>query len=117
MPLTDRLEIDVTKTKEYLKIEYTEDDSLLSDLIKVAKEQVILFVNNDFTGLDENGELVDLPIPFSLNLAVYQMVGAWFETRSVGVTSKNVGGITYQLGQIPIETYSLLYPYRKLVGL
>lgn len=117
MPIADRLKIDISKLKDYLKIEYSEDDSLLLDLVKVAKEQIDLFLNNDFVTVDEvSGNSVDLPIPFSLNLAVYQMVASWYETRSVGVTSKNVGGITYNLGTMPIETQWLLYSLRKLVG-
>lgn len=117
MPLSDRLKIDLTRLKGYLKIEYSDDDALLTDLSKMAKDQIELYLNNDFTELGDGGELVEKPIPLSLNLAVYQMVGAWYETRSLGVQSKSVGGVTYQLGQAPIETIKILMPYRKLVGL
>lgn len=117
MPLAERLKIDLPRLKSYLRVDYDEDDALLLDLAKAAKDQVDLFLNNDFMGHNELGELVELPIPFSISLAIYQMVGAWYETRQLGVTSKNIGGITYQLGQTPIETINMLAPYRVLVGL
>jgi Phage gp6-like head-tail connector protein len=117
MPLINRLIIDVQKLKEYLKIEYSEDDSLLFDLSKIAVEQISLFLNNDFEELNELGELVEKPIPLSLKIAVYQMVGSWYETRTIGAISKSVSGMARELGQPPIETIRLLSPYRRLVGL
>lgn len=119
MALADRLKIDLPKLKDYLKIDFDDSDALLADLVKAAKDQVSLHLNNDFTEVGADGVLVEKPIPFSLNLAVYQIVGAWHETRSVGVTAKNVGGISYTVGgsKFPLETLALLAPYRKWVGM
>lgn len=119
MALADRLQIDLSKLKEYLRIDFEHSDRELLDLVRVAKEQIENFLNNDFTSVGENGESVDLPIPFSVNLAAYQIIGQWYETRSNGVTEKNVGGISYRFNtkDFPLETLALLAPYRKWVGM
>lgn len=114
MPLADRIKIDIQALKDYLKIEYDQEDALLASLVTAAKEQSALYLNNDFT---DDGGTVLLPIPFSVNLAIYRMVGAWFDHRTAGIASKSVGGINYVIGEMPTEAIALLQPYRKLAGL
>jgi hypothetical protein len=117
MSLTeDRIKVDLSDLKDYLKIEYNEDDALLTSLVKTAKELAILYLNDDFTTEDSTGNTVELPIPFTVNLACYRMVANWYEHRVGGIKLKTVGGIQYQMSEIPQDALSLLCMHRKNVG-
>lgn len=111
-----RLEIDVTELKNYLRIEHIEDDNLLTDFIDMAKEQIDAYLQNEFTEIDENGVEVARAIPFSINLAVFKMVAAWYEHRTDGISSENVSGHNVQLGEMPWNAIKILAPFKKLVG-
>jgi uncharacterized phage protein (predicted DNA packaging) len=115
--LMERVNIDLGLLKQYLKIEHDYDDEILSELIEAAKEQVGLYLNTDFVGVGEDGESVEIPIPFSVTLAIKRLVGFWYENREAGIVSKQAGGITVQVGDyIPQDILAMLVMYRRLAG-
>jgi hypothetical protein len=114
--LAERLSVDLSALKGYLKIEHDADDMLLIDLIQSAKEQAAAFLNNDFVTMDENGVSVEQPIPFVVTLAVYRYVGYVYETRNYGLARVNAGGVTSDYGTMPQEFYDMLAMYRRLGG-
>lgn len=105
------------EVKAYLRIDQDLDNDFLADLIKIAQEQADAFLQNEFKELDENGEWVDIPIPFSIKLGCLKMIASWYETKSDDTSGVNAGGVTLQLGDIPWDAQRLMSPYRKLVGL
>lgn len=117
MALADRLQIDLSRLKEFLRIDFDDSDRELLDFIRAAKEQIELFLNHDFTEIGPEGELVEKPIPFSISLALYRMIGAWYDNRTAGITHKNIGGVSFNVSEIPYDARALLTSYRKLPGL
>lgn len=109
--------ISLNEAKHYIKVEHDQDNDYITDLIAISIEQADLFLQNDFRKQDENGEWVDLPVPFSIKLACLKMIASWYETRTDDQPSVNAGGAVIQLGEIPWDSQRLMYPYRKLVGL
>ena len=64
----DRLTVDLSEVKNYLKIGHDADDALINDLIDAAKEDADAYLNNDFeetrpqvvVGSPDNGEIVKI---------------------------------------------------------
>jgi hypothetical protein len=118
MKLQDKADfLTLIDAKNYLKVEHDLDDAFITDLIEIAKEQADHYLQNEFEDLNDAGELVDQPIPFSCKLACLKMIASWYETRSDDITGINAGGVTISLGEIPWNAIRLLQPYRRLVGL
>lgn len=123
MALQDRLNIDLGELKGYLRIEHDADDQLLTNMSNAAKEQVALYLNNDFVTTDSEGNSVEQPIPFSVFLACYKLIALWYENRIAGAESSTAGGITmrytnqYSTHDIPQQFFDLLVMYRRLAGL
>lgn len=108
----DRLLIGLPETKNYLRVEHTEDDALISDLIDVAKEQIDAFLQNDF--IDTEGNAIGIPL--SIKIAAFKMVASWYEARRDDVTNENAGGHSVAVGEIPYDSKKMLFKFKKLVG-
>lgn len=112
MPLVERLTgelspelLTIEMVKAWLKIEHNLEDLILENLRDYAVYEAYNFTQNDFEELNEEGELVNLPIPFNVKLACLLLISYMYEHRGDDVSP------------MPIPVVKLLYPYKKLVGL
>lgn len=118
MAFVDRLtadgspeQISLAKIKAWLKIEHDLEDEILTDLRVIAVNEAFNYTQNDFNHLDDNGELVDDPIPFNCVYACIMLIYFMYENR---------GEVLFDYGSgtpLPVTYQVLLNPYRKLVGL
>jgi hypothetical protein len=112
MPLVERLttelspdQLTIDQIKLWLKIEHDLENDILENLREFASYEAFNFTQNDFEELDENGELVEKPIPFNVKLACLLLIAYMYENRGE------------QANAMPINIVKMLYPYKKLVGL
>jgi hypothetical protein len=112
MPLVERLTnelspdlITIEQMKLWLKIEHDLENEILWNLREFASYEAFNFTQNDFEELDENGELVEKPIPFNVKLACLLLISYMYENRGNDPT------------QLPFNVMKMLYPYKKMVGL
>lgn len=114
MPLVERLTtelspdvITMAEIKAWLKIEHDIDDDILENLREFASYEAFNFMQNNFEETNENGELVNVPIPFNIKLACLLLIAHMYEHR----------GDDNNKNELPLNILKLLYPYKKLVGL
>lgn len=112
MPLMERLTnelspdlITIDQIKLWLKIEHELEDSILWNLREFASYEVFNFTQNNFEELNEDGELVEKPIPFNVKLACLLLISYMYENRGDDPAA------------MPINIVKMLYPYKKMVGL
>lgn len=109
-----QLVIDLQELKNYLKIDHSADDDLLVLLIESAKEHAEAYLNHDFTEIDEKGMVRQMAIPSSIKLACFKMINSWYDYRDDVTETKNVGGVSANLGEVPYDAEALMWKYRKL---
>jgi Phage gp6-like head-tail connector protein len=112
MPLVERLTtelspdiITIEQIKAWLKIEHDLENDILENLREFASYEAFNFIQNNFEELDENGELVEKPIPFNVKLACLLLISYMYENRGD------------EPNAMPINIVKMLYPYKKMVGL
>jgi len=107
----DRLTINLTEMKNYLRVSHEEDDELIIDLINAAKEDADNYLNNPFE--DADGE--ELDIPSTIKRWVMGRVARQYERRIEGLSSEGISGLnTIAWGK---EEYSGIQQYRINPGL
>jgi len=66
--------VTLEEAKAYMRVEYSEDDGLITSLIRAAEEDVKSFINEPDLRVVKNPEMIKLGIKLLTNL--------WFENRS-----------------------------------
>jgi len=99
---TEKLTLD--QVKAWLKVEYILDDAILENLKEVAIYEAYNFMQNDFEEITDEGDLVDIPIPFNVKVCCLMFIAYLYENRGDLAT------------QMPLNCMRLLTPYKKLVG-
>lgn len=117
--VTDRLSVTLAETKAHLRVEFGEDDALITDLIAAAKASADAFLNNPFT--DSAG--ADEGIPSDVKAWVLRRVAFMYEQRVENVRADIVTGVgTIDYGRAISDRggsldYALIRPYRLNPGL
>lgn len=103
----DRILLSVKDMKHHLRLDpaFTDDDKLIEDFINVAKEQADNYMQNDFRKIADTGELVEMPIPFSVLKAIKGLVTHFYYNREDFVADGEI--------DVPMNFYDILWPYRK----
>ena len=114
----DRLTVTVEDAKHFLRVDGSEDDQLILELVDSAKASADAFLNNPFT--DSTG--ADLPIPDDVRLWVLRRVAFAYENRVESLVIDNVAGVGSveyggRLQQATNLDYSIIRPYRLNPGL
>jgi uncharacterized phage protein (predicted DNA packaging) len=81
--LTDKkiTELDLLFVKEYLKVDFTDDDTLISTLLVAAKSYIETLLGYKLTSF-ENFE----DIPDELTIACLMLVAHWYDQRQIQTT-------------------------------
>lgn len=72
-------DLDLSTVKEYLRVDFTEDDQMISIMIYAAKSFIQSYLNRKFTEWTDAG----LEIPDEFTIACLAIVAHWYETRQV----------------------------------
>jgi hypothetical protein len=97
-------QITMIQIKNWLKVEHDLDNDLLTQLKEGVIHQAFNFMQNDFTEVDQMGELVNIPIPFDVKTACLIFIAFLYENRGDQVIT------------MPLNCMRLLAPYKRLVG-
>jgi Phage gp6-like head-tail connector protein len=97
-------QITLTQIKNWLKVEHDLDNDLLNQLKEGVIHQAFNFMQYDFQEVNEQGELVDVPIPFTVKTACLMFIAYLYENRGDNQTT------------MPLNCMKLLTPYKRLVG-
>lgn len=119
MPVTavkDRLILLLPEVKSYLRITHNEDDDLLNVLIEAAKEELDAHLQNEFTEEDEQGNVLNLDIPFKVRTAALKIIATLYEARRNDVIQESAGGHAVTMGVIPLDAYKLIHSYVSYKG-
>jgi len=76
-------ELDVNTVKQFMKIDYDDDDQIISNMILAAKSYIQTLLGTSF---DVNSE--DIPTEFTI--ACLMLIAHWYEHRQIQ-GDKNVG--------------------------
>ncbi len=115
----DRLTVTLQDAKAYLRVDTTDEDALIQDLIDQAKASADAFLNNPFT--DDSG--ADEGIPADVKAWVLRRVAFMYEQRVENVRADSVTGVgTIDYGRAISDRggsldYALIRPYRLNPGL
>ena len=102
--LRENVSLTLTEIKDYLKIEYDEDDSLLEMLLDGACEAAENYMNRDFYG-----EIV----PATVEKWILKRIARDYEARIEGETEERLGDESMRFA----EDFSDIAPYRLFPGL
>lgn len=103
---------ELARVKNYLRIDHSEEDTLIRTLIDAAKDEADSYLGNDFQ--DEDGNDLDIPRPVAS--WVLGRVARGFEFRTGGLRQMQTSGVgSWTLSQG--TDYSQLDLYRLLPGL
>lgn len=111
--IKDRLDLTVTEFKTYMRIDHTEEDEQLEDLLAAAMLQADHFCQNTFTSINDAGTEIEEPIPEDVKHAVMRIAAALYESRADHIAGENVAGLSYSTGQIEWSAQRLLSPYKR----
>ncbi len=101
--LRDNVSLTLTEIKNYLKIEYDDDDDLLETLLDGACEAAENYMNRDFE---------DEIIPAGVEKWILKRIARDYEARVEGITRQKLGDEELDFG----EDYSDLTQYKIFVG-
>lgn len=77
-----KLTLTLEKVKNFLKIDFDDDDELINDMIQEAANEARGFLNTDFHTYDENGLLIqENDAPAEVNAWVRNRVAELYENR------------------------------------
>ena len=68
-------DLDVMDVKDYLRVDFTEDDMLLSTMLGAAQSFIQSYLNRKFTNFEE--------IPSEFTIACLALVAHWYERREI----------------------------------
>jgi uncharacterized phage protein (predicted DNA packaging) len=68
-------DLDLDSVKEYLRIDHTDDDNLLTTMLVAAKSFIQSYLNQKFTDFEE--------IPDEFTIACLALVSHWYEKREI----------------------------------
>lgn len=105
----DRLDLTLDEVKEWLKVETSDDDQLIEDLLDSVKREADSFLQNPFE--DEDGNPED--IPEDIKLGVLMKIARYYEKRVDGLASLNVSGLGSRDWEGLSEVKNLWLRYRK----
>ena len=92
----------VEDLKKHLNVDHSEDDAYIAELIEVAEDHVVNFLNAPLINYVSGGSL-----KASVKHAIRLLVGTWYASReSVAFATPFV---------LPDGVYALLMPLRKFV--
>ena len=74
--------ISLETAKSHLRVEFDDDDALISGLIIAAREYTEKFLNKPLVAKDEEDEEPDVPQTWIQ--AMLLMIGTWYERRESG---------------------------------
>lgn len=100
MSLKDNISITVEELKKYLKVENSEDDDLIEELLDSACEAAENFMNRDFSGEE---------VPRTVVKWIKKRIARDYEFRAEGMLRQRLGDESME---IEGEDYSDLIPYR-----
>lgn len=96
--------VKISDVKQFLKIQTDEEDIILQAMIDGAVSYCETYLNRPI--LDDNMTVdTEWEVPSSILIAIYLLVGTWYENRSsvsIGTTTK----------EIEFSTKSILQPHR-----
>lgn len=78
-------DLDLDTVKEYLRVDFTDDDQLISIMIYGAKSFIQNYLNKKFTDWTD----ASLEIPDEFTIACLVIVAHWYETRQIA-PDKNI---------------------------
>jgi len=84
-------EIDLEFVKNYLKIDYNDDDAFLETLIISAKSFIQSYLNKNFSDMILNNE----EIPSEFTIACLALVSHWYEKREITNSSQTLDELPY----------------------
>jgi uncharacterized phage protein (predicted DNA packaging) len=97
-------QITLDSMKRWLKIEHDLDNEILENLRAVAVNEAYNYTQEPFEYENDNGELVEKPIPFNIMMACLMFTAYLYENRG----ETNI--------VMPLTCLRLLTPYKRLVG-
>jgi len=103
--LKDNITITLEELKNYLKVEHTEDDNLISSLLESACEDAENYMGQDFEGET---------VPKTVEKWIMKRVAKDYEFRTEGMEKQRLGDESIEVER---EDYSDITPYRILPGL
>lgn len=115
----DRLSVTTEEAKFYLRVDASDEDTLISELVNSAKAAADAFLNNTFTtstGVEED-------IPDDIKTWVLRRVAYLYEQRVENVRADQVAGVgLVDYGRAMSDRggtvdYALIRPYRLNPGL
>lgn len=113
----DRLNLTPAEALHYLRVDDTEDEALVTDLLEGAKASADAFLNNPFTDADGN----DLPIPAAVKSWVLRRVAMLYEQRIEGARGDEVhslGRVDYGMrDEMGSADMALIRSFRRNPGL
>lgn len=98
------MKVDINDVKQFLKIQDDEENNILQAMLDGAVAYCETYLNRPI--LDKNMTTeTEWEVPSSVLIAIYLLVGTWYENRSsvvIGTTTK----------EIEFSTKSILQPHR-----
>ncbi len=112
-PIEERLTLELAQVKTFLRVDGSEEDDTIGDMITAAKQKADEYCNNYFTddGLID-GDPQDIPI--AIKLWCMSAIGRMYELRPNGLTTEYSKDLSQNVwGQID---YSPIFQYRMEPG-
>jgi uncharacterized phage protein (predicted DNA packaging) len=92
-PVTD-LSVDLVKT--YLRVDYTDDDVLIQNMLDAARSMIQTYLNRSFNDFET--------LPSEFTIAALSLCGEWYSHRQISDEKQQ---------ELPLMYQSILCPYRE----
>mgnify|MGYP006294358125 FL=1 len=104
MSISDQITLTLQEVKDYLRVDYDDDDTILERFISTAKSRASKLINRD--------EISDDDVPL-VETACLKMIASWYEYRDDSTVQQKVESESLSQGEIPHSAYKLLSMLRK----
>lgn len=94
-------DLDLPFVKDYLRVDFTEDDTLISTLILAAQSFIQSYLNQKFTDF--------VPVPDEFTIAALAIIAHWYEKRGIQGDKNTTSELAYIFS-------GLLDQYRKTLS-
>jgi hypothetical protein len=114
-----RLVVTIDEARTYLRVDHTDEDELIEQLVDAAKSSADAYLNNQFEDSEGNPK----PIPMAIKAWVLKRAANLFENRLEGAKvdeMAGLGSVDYGRRAEDLNTtadYSLIKPFRLNPGL